>query len=140
MPQRAARPVVVGGEAGAVTGQSVPQLWKVGKVTGLGKVSYLGGVIPSLLAVCDTEPTFEGTAGWAGMGVVGDGPWLTVGETVERLEGLVSDQTVRRLCKDGTLRSIRIGERQDRRIEAASVDAYLAKLKSQSQQSDDVNE
>jgi excisionase family DNA binding protein len=63
--------------------------------------------------------------------VVGDGTWLTVGEAVARLEGLASDQTVRRWCEDRTLESIRLGVSPSghRRIKASSVDALLRKLK-----------
>lgn len=62
--------------------------------------------------------------------MVGDGTWLTVGETVVRLEGLVSEQMVRRWCDDGTLESTRLpGARGDRRIKASSADALLRKLK-----------
>jgi excisionase family DNA binding protein len=62
--------------------------------------------------------------------LVGDGKWLTVKEAVDRLEGLVSDSSVRRLCDEGKLTAIRLGgTRGDRRIRADSVAAYLAKLK-----------
>lgn len=68
------------------------------------------------------------------MAVVGDGTWLTVGEAVSRLEGLASDQTVRRWCADGTLESIRLGGATGhRRIKAASVDAKLRELKGENE-------
>lgn len=63
------------------------------------------------------------------MAVVGDGTWLTVSEAVARLQGLVAEQTVRRLCDDGTLDCARIGgPTGHRRIRATSVDAYLVTL------------
>lgn len=62
--------------------------------------------------------------------MVGDGRWLTVREAVIRLEGLASDQTVRRWCNEGTLESIRLGSPTGhRRIKASSVDALLRVLK-----------
>lgn len=98
--------------------------------------------MPTLgLPVCDTVRTNEELAGRAGGAVVGDGTWLTVSETVARLGGIVGEQTVRRMCADGTLESVRLGGSSGhRRILASSVDAYLAELKAQGAQSDDTGQ
>jgi len=53
--------------------------------------------------------------------VVGDGTYLTVGETVTALSGLMSEDTVRRMADRGEIRSIRMGARGDRRLVAADV-------------------
>lgn len=61
--------------------------------------------------------------------MVGDGTWLTVGEAADRLDHLLSKQTVRRYADDGRLVSRRLLGKH-RRISAASVEELRRTLES----------
>ena len=63
--------------------------------------------------------------------MVGDGTYMTVGEAVAELAGLVSEDTVRRMADRGDFRSLRFGARQDRRSLAEDVRKYRDELQAQ---------